>query len=539
MYINIANEELKTDEQLLKLIEKLKYNNNDRNLNFIFDDTNNLSKTIFNLSLVKKIIFTIKKHPLLKFYKFDFRYILNDNYILNTNECKKLEQIDDYLSENYNLNLQMCSQENIDFPFTFKQTLKANRDIKKVASKIKNATTIKNGEKQKLSPFEKLMIAYEYVTNFAYNDNEYLNLESRHWVPVLNGDYIVCAGYASLMKVLCEEIFSEEEVKVFLHKLDVHPKKRNNHHQNNIIYIKDDKYNIDGLFYLDSCWDSIDRNKEKHHSYFCLPIKDILQLKNHNLQSTDSLISLYLSQFDKYRYKLKKDEMITKTNNILLDKNSEISAFIKKHFTDYILIDDTKITTEENKILDENIKNKLKIYDSQLKKLKEIKYYYSFQEKHISQYLKNLYAEKSANKRIELLEKIYENIPPLSSEEKKLIDIHKIEATDISSQIYDRLFSIEKDELEELFLEEKKKRKTDFLITNEENLLKFLNGITSSIIPIEAFENAFEILGKKEGYRGTNLKEYIENEIYCIRLDMDKKYNLKNCINCFNKTIKR
>ena len=32
-------------------------------------------------------------------------------------------------------------------------------------------------------------------------------------------------------------------------------------HQTNVVYIKDEKYGIDGYYYADSCWDSIKKNK--------------------------------------------------------------------------------------------------------------------------------------------------------------------------------------------------------------------------------------------------------------------------------------
>ena len=48
-----------------------------------------------------------------------------------------------------------------------------------------------------------------------------------------------------------------------------------------MIFIKDSKYDINGLFYLDPCWDSIETKDEiKAYSYCCVPLKDVL---NHKL----------------------------------------------------------------------------------------------------------------------------------------------------------------------------------------------------------------------------------------------------------------
>mgnify|MGYP003293647335 CR=1 FL=1 len=77
-----------------------------------------------------------------------------------------------------------------------------------------------------LSPFEKFMIAYEYVTNYVYNeDGDMWHRTTSHWVPVLEGDKIVCVGYASLLQALCDRIFSPEEVKVFTQSLNIYDKR--------------------------------------------------------------------------------------------------------------------------------------------------------------------------------------------------------------------------------------------------------------------------------------------------------------------------
>ena len=90
--------------------------------------------------------------------------------------------------------------------YGFRQTLKSNRKLEDVANKIKNASY----KGQALSPFEKYMLAYEYVTNFVYNEGGdiYHNETSPLMNP--NGAYVVNGHYTAEVQPAIAEIMERE-----------------------------------------------------------------------------------------------------------------------------------------------------------------------------------------------------------------------------------------------------------------------------------------------------------------------------------------
>ena len=103
-----------------------------------------------------------------------------------------------------------------------------------------------------LSPIEAVMLAYDEVRKRVYtaeSEDESYKV-SRDISSVLNGDKIVCKGYSIIFKAItlylglnCDESIWDK-------------KNSNSSHARNIMYIKDDKYNIDGVYYFDTTWDS-------------------------------------------------------------------------------------------------------------------------------------------------------------------------------------------------------------------------------------------------------------------------------------------
>lgn len=110
-----------------------------------------------------------------------------------------------------------------------------------------------------LSEFEKLIYIYDIVRDRKYNaetDDE-KNTKSRDLTKILFGDKIVCSGFATLFKTLCrrldircEEYGLESTIGGF-------------GHARNICYIKDKKYDIDGIYFFDPTFDC----KKKDNSF--------------------------------------------------------------------------------------------------------------------------------------------------------------------------------------------------------------------------------------------------------------------------------
>jgi len=256
----------------------------------------------FNVDLVKKYLEKINEYYPNNNFDFKFIYKMKEKYIVDTNKCKELEKIDNYLRENKGTQLYIQESDQIILDYGFRDTLNANRKLDEIANKIRNSKY----NNEPLSTFEKFMLIYEYVTDFSYNKGNYVfNVFSCHWVPVMEGDKIVCSGYASLLQALCERVFDNYEMKVFCNHMKLNKKNTNESlggHANNIVFIKDEKYNIKGMFYVDACWDSENENHRKTHSYCCIPITDIMKDKDcgfkFNYTSPDNIEEEFKDFFD-------------------------------------------------------------------------------------------------------------------------------------------------------------------------------------------------------------------------------------------------
>jgi len=111
-----------------------------------------------------------------------------------------------------------------------------------------------------LSPMEEIMYVYDQVRNRVYthenSDDEYF--KSRDLSQVLLGDKIVCVGYANIFNALLTYL-GIKSYTVHLENSD------DKGHVRNVIYVKDSKYDIDGVYYFDSTWDS--KKAENDNSY--------------------------------------------------------------------------------------------------------------------------------------------------------------------------------------------------------------------------------------------------------------------------------
>lgn len=125
-----------------------------------------------------------------------------------------------------------------------------------------------------LSPLEKFLIIYNYVGTRVYKleakgENPG---KSRSVYSVLKGDDIVCVGYANLLVYLCKQA-GFENLKIITHGINAIKSQTGEPapgHENNFVYIEDEKYNLKGWYYADACWDSRSSNKELPTVKYCL-----------------------------------------------------------------------------------------------------------------------------------------------------------------------------------------------------------------------------------------------------------------------------
>ena len=143
------------------------------------------------------------------------------------------------------------------------------------------------------SPFEKYLIIYRYLTSFVYKENKENPKSARRIISIMNSTDIVCVGYSKLLELLCKEAGIVCETQ----KLDVKQTKtgRIGAHQNNIVYLKDEKYGIDGFYYVDSCWDSHKSNREPflQYNYALLPFEDVGRFSQKQIHIYDDTSVLY------------------------------------------------------------------------------------------------------------------------------------------------------------------------------------------------------------------------------------------------------
>lgn len=129
---------------------------------------------------------------------------------------------------------------------------------------------VKEIKSMNLSPFEEAMYAYDLVRKRVYkfeNINED-KTKSRDLTEVLLGNKIVCLGYSRIYKTILNQL----NIPCIEYILMSKDNKRSGH-AINLAYIKDDKYNINGLYYFDSTTDSKSIENDNYlNRYLCFAI---------------------------------------------------------------------------------------------------------------------------------------------------------------------------------------------------------------------------------------------------------------------------
>lgn len=138
-------------------------------------------------------------------------------------------------------------------------------------------------KKYNFSPLEEIIYIYDKVRDRVYLEES--NLEdkcvSRDLSKVLLGDKIVCKGYANIFNAILKKLGYKVRLYDILKNELVNGKRIG--HVRNIVYLKDDKYNIDGVYFFDTTWDSkrsiSDNNYLYSYKYFAKTKKDIESFK--------------------------------------------------------------------------------------------------------------------------------------------------------------------------------------------------------------------------------------------------------------------
>lgn len=216
--------------KLLKYLEKIEI------LNINLED-NNIDSII---NLVYKIENKINK-------KIKFINIIMDNKTVK--EIEKLKFLEDerIIKVWYEDGVTDC---------TIDEFIVMRKNIDEIINKIKQSN---------LTNFEKVLYVYDIVKKFSYNKSEdNYSMNGRLLHKIFTTDNIVCSGYSKLIK----QILNELGIQAGIYKLIT---KDNELHTRNIVYIKDDFYNINCIYSMDSTWESSIRD-DYAYSLFLTPI---------------------------------------------------------------------------------------------------------------------------------------------------------------------------------------------------------------------------------------------------------------------------
>ena len=221
-----------------------------------------------------------------------------------TDEDRLLSDIDKYKKYINNIYIRLLGDRGYVNILNGLETIQM---IKKQALEIKSLN---------LSPIETVMYTYDIVRSRIYNEEEKGESKniSRDLSEVLRGNKIVCEGYS--------EIFSSILTYLgFNCKFSGIDHKNGSGHQRNTVYIKDDKYKIDGVYYFDTTWDSkYDEQNNYLNSY-----RYFAKTKN----QMDNLSSNYNIEFEIPidLYENIKKYLLNYINKEVIDVNEIISLF--------------------------------------------------------------------------------------------------------------------------------------------------------------------------------------------------------------------
>ncbi len=104
-----------------------------------------------------------------------------------------------------------------------------------------------------LSPAERICYAYDLIKSYVYRECQENYENSRYIHSIVDTGYIVCVGYSKFLAQLLKE------VGIKAHTIGTSVPLKDGTmagHERNLIEIKDDKYDINGIYAFDCTWDS-------------------------------------------------------------------------------------------------------------------------------------------------------------------------------------------------------------------------------------------------------------------------------------------
>ncbi len=279
----------------------------------MFDDFNSKSEELYRMSCEEIVIdsnASEKEIEDLKNINHKLRkceILVKDN---EKNSIEKVKKIVDILVDNNQYVILKIFKEK-DFPFSeFKNTKYINKvkigDFQygvEISQAIRTDELlnifVKDIKESNLSPFEKYISVYNIVKKYKqYNETpgEVTDekMKSRNIYNILFNDYMVCVGYSEMLKALCNKIdIPCTSIDCYMNESVLEGKEFDDKayvgHERNMVYLKDPKYNLDGYYYADACWDNfLDKDS---YTYLALTPREItnISVKPLKMQTEDLL----------------------------------------------------------------------------------------------------------------------------------------------------------------------------------------------------------------------------------------------------------
>lgn len=274
-------------------------------------------KYLLELYTSKDIIISYKENSIEKAIKLA-KYLKGNVVLENTNIAltKYKDILNKYFpSDMHRSDISFYYQEN-NQPISMIELYNTSIMVDNIVSKVLETN---------LSPIESIMYIYDNIKKRIYKKDEEDYHNSSDVNLVLTGDAIVCSGYSNVFNAIlrCIGISAMPLISTTAN------------HQRSIIYIHDNKYNIDGVYTFDPTWDrkrdKEDNNYINKYNYFAIP----LSLSN---KSAPDDFSLVLS--------LSFEEIMKCNENIINEKNIATIRTIDKIFEFILGKSFTDIETE-------------------------------------------------------------------------------------------------------------------------------------------------------------------------------------------------
>ena len=260
-YLNISPD----DEKITKLISKEII----PNVSNLISDASSITIESSDYEKIKRYIkqFNISKDKKI--------IITNDNLHNPCLMSLEINKIHDVFKSSKNILLEIDGNTS---PESISNCMKSVQIIDDFVSEVKSLN---------LSPIEQLMYVYDWVRDRVYKmeDKTDEKAVSRDLSSALLSGKIVCLGYSNIFNIVAKKLGFSSEVFYLENKTN---EKRG--HSRNIVYIKDDKYDIDGVYLFDTTWDSKKDGNSFLNKYLYF-VKTFYELKSiderMNLVSTD------------------------------------------------------------------------------------------------------------------------------------------------------------------------------------------------------------------------------------------------------------